>query len=96
MPPYIKELPGSFGMACLPAAVFNSLVRDDEVVPLATDLLHGQHVPFGSQLFLDALEELRALPGLVQTPAAPDSLDETQNNLGGEVWAGGKRLLCLR
>lgn len=78
-------------MARLPAAVFNSLVRDNEVVPLSADLLDGKHVPFGCQLFLDALEELGALPGLVQTPAAPDSLDEAQNNLGGEVGAGGKR-----
>lgn len=95
MSPYIKELPGGFGMACLTAAIFNSLVRDNEVVPLATDLLHRKHVPFGGQLFLDALEELRALPCLVQTPAAADSLDETQNNLGGEVWATGKHHLCV-
>lgn len=40
MSPYIKELPGRFGVACLTAAIFNSLVRDNEVVPLATDLLH--------------------------------------------------------
>lgn len=58
MSPYIKELPGRFGVARLPAAVFNSLVSDNEVVPLAADLLDRKHESFGGQLFLDALEEL--------------------------------------
>lgn len=82
-------------MARLPAAVFNSLVSDNEIVPLATDLLDRKHKSFGGKLFLDALEELWTLPGLVQSPAAPDSLDETQNNLGGEVGAGGKCFLWV-
>lgn len=93
MSPYIKELPGRFGVARLPAAVFDSLVSHNEVVPLAADLLDRKHESFGGQLFLDALEQLWTLPSLVQTPAAPDSLDKTQNNLGGEVGAGGKCLL---
>lgn len=93
MSPYIKELPGRFGVARLPAAVFNSLVSDNKVVPLAADLLNRKHESFGGQLFLDTLKELRTLPSLVQTPAAPNSFDETQNNLGGEVGAGGKRFL---
>lgn len=92
MSPYIKELPGRFGVACLPAAIFNSLVSDNEVVPLAADLLNRKHESFGGQLFLDALEELGTLPSLIQTPAAPNSLDETQNHLGGKVGAGGKYL----
>lgn len=95
MSPYIKELPGCFGVARLPAAVLNSLVSDNEVVPLAADLLDRKHESFGGQLFLDALEELWTLPSLVQTPAAPHSLDETQNNLGGEVRAAGKCLLWV-
>lgn len=58
MSSYIKELPGCFGVARLPAAVLNSLVSDNEVVPLAADLLDRKHESFGGQLFLDALEEL--------------------------------------
>lgn len=80
-------------MARLPAAVFNPLVRDNEVVPLAADLFNRQHVPLGGHLLLDALEELRALPGLVQAPAAADCLDQTQHCFGGEVGAGRKRLI---
>lgn len=62
---YVKELPGGLGMSRLPAAVLDSLVSDDEVVPLAADLFHGEHVPLGRHLLLDTLEELRALPRLV-------------------------------
>lgn len=58
MSPYIKELPGRFGVARLPTAIFNSLVSDNEVVPLAADLLDRKHESFGGQLFLDALKEL--------------------------------------
>lgn len=79
-------------MSRLPAAVLDSLVSDDEVVPLAADLFHGEHVPLGRHLLLDTLEELRALPRLVQAPAASDGLDETQDGLGGEVGDGGERL----
>lgn len=82
---YIEELPGRFRVPRLPAAVLNPLVRDDEVVPLAADLLHRQHVALGGHLLLDALEELRALAGLVQAPAASDGLDQTQHGFGGEV-----------
>lgn len=89
---HVKELPGGLGVARLPAAVLDSLVCDDEVVPLAADLLHGQHVPLGRHLLLDALEEVRALPRLVETPAASHRLDETQDGLGGEVGDGGQRL----
>lgn len=89
---YVKELPGGLGMSRLPAAVLDSLVRDDEVVPLAADLFHGEHVPLGRHLLLDTLEELRALPRLVQSPAASHGLDETQDGLGGEVGDGGERL----
>lgn len=48
MSPYIKELPGRFGVARLPAAVFNSLVSDNEVVPFAADLLNRKHESFRS------------------------------------------------
>lgn len=89
---YVKELPGGLGMSRLPAAVLDSLVSDDEVVPLAADLFHGEHVPLGRHLLLDTLEELRALPRLVQAPAPSDGLDETQHGLGGEVGDGGERL----
>lgn len=89
---YIKELPGSFRVSSLPAAVFNSLVRDDEIVPLAADLFNRKHVPLSGHLLLDALEELRALPGLIQTPAASNSFDETQDGFGGEIGAGGEHL----
>ena len=90
---YVKELPGCFGVSRLPAAIFNPLVRDNEVVPLAADLLHRKHVALGGHLLLDALEELRAFPGLVQAPAASNGLDQTQNSLGGEIGDGRKRLL---
>lgn len=90
---YIKELPGRFGVPRLPAAIFNPLVRDNEVVPLAADLLHRKHVPLGGHLLLDALEELRAFPSLVQAPAASNSLDQTQNGLGREIGDGRKHLL---
>lgn len=80
-------------MSCLPAAVFNPLVCDNEVVPLAADLFDRKHVAPGGQLFLDTLEELRTFPGLIQTPAASDGLNETQNGFGGEIGAGGKHLL---
>lgn len=89
---YVKELPGGLGMARLPAAVLDPLVRDNEVVPLAADLLHGERVPLGRHLLLDTLEELRALPRLVQGPAASHGLDEAQDGLGGEVKDGGQRL----
>lgn len=79
-------------MPRLPAAVFNPLVCDDEVVPLTADLLNGEHVALGGHLLLDALEELRALPGLIEAPAAPDGLDQAQHGFGGEIGAGGKRL----
>lgn len=72
---YIKELPGSLSMSRLPAAVFNSLVCDNEVVPLAADLFDRKHVAPGGHLFLDTLEELRTFPGLVQTPAASNGLN---------------------
>lgn len=90
---YVKELPGGLGMSRLPAAILDPLVRDDEIVPLAADLFHGVHVPLGRHLLLDTLEELRALPRLVQSPAASHGLDETQDRLGGEVRDGGERLL---
>lgn len=45
-------------MTRLPAAVLHSLVSDNEVVPLAADLVDRKHESFGGQLFLDALEEL--------------------------------------
>lgn len=72
-------------MPRLPAAVFHPLVRDNEVVPLAPDFLHRKYVALGGHLLLDALEELGALASLVQAPAAPDGLDQTQNSFGGEV-----------
>ena len=72
-------------MSRLPAAVFHPLVRDDEVIPLATDLLHRKHVALGGHLLLDALEQLGALPGLVEAPAPPHGLDQTQDGFGGEV-----------
>lgn len=85
-------------MTRLPAAVLDSLVGDNEVVPLAADLLHGERVPLGSHLLLDTLEELRALPRLIQSPTASHGLDEAQDGLGGEVEDGGQRLLggCRR
>lgn len=89
---YIKELPGRFSVSCLPAAVFNPLICDNEVVPLAADLFNRKYVTLGSHFLLDALEELRAFPSLIQAPASTDGLDETQNCFGGEIRAGGKRL----
>lgn len=89
---YIKELPGRLSVSCLPAAVFNPLICDNEVVPLAADLFNRKYVTPGGHFLLDALEELRAFPSLVQAPAAPDGLDQTQDSFGGEVRAGGKRL----
>lgn len=80
-------------MPRLPAAIFNPLVRDNEVVPLAADLFHRKHVPLGGHLLLDALEELRAFPSLVQAPAASNGLDQTQDSLGGEIGDARKRLL---
>lgn len=80
-------------MARLAAAVFNSLVCDDEVVPLAADLFDRKRVALGGHLLLYALEELRAFSSLIQTPAASNCLNKTQNSFGGEIGAGGKRLL---
>lgn len=80
-------------MSRLPAAVFNSLVCDNEVVPLAADLFDRKHVPLGGHLLLDTLEELGAFPSLVQTPAASDGFNKTQNGFGGEIGARGKHLL---
>lgn len=90
---YIKKFPGCFCMSRLPAAVFNPLVSDNEVIPLAADLFNRKNVPLGGHLLLDTLEELRALPSLVQAPAATDGLDQTQNSFGGEIWAGENHLL---
>lgn len=80
-------------MSRLPAAVFNPLVSDNEVIPLAADLFNRKNVPLGGHLLLDTLEELRALPSLVQAPAATDGLDQTQNSFGGEIRAGENHLL---
>lgn len=91
-PTHIKELPGRFSVSCLPAAVFDPLICDNEVVPLAADLFNRKYVTLGGHFLLDALEELRAFPSLVQAPASPDGLDQAQNGLGGEIGAGGK---CL-
>lgn len=55
---YVEEFPGRFCMSRLPAAVLHPLVRDNEVVPFATDFFHRKHVSLGGHLFLDALEEL--------------------------------------
>lgn len=72
-------------MSCLPAAIFDPFVCDNEVIPFAADLFHRKDVALGSHFFLDALEELRAFPGLVEAPAAPDGLYQAQNSFGGEI-----------
>lgn len=89
----IKELPRRLSMSRLPAAVFNPLVCHNEVVLLATDFLNRQYVPLGGHLLLDTLEELRAFPSLIETPATPDGLNQTQNGFGREIRARAKRLL---